>query len=95
MKQKWKFDSLERFYLHWRDLVFTKEKKKARLGEDKDLTLPNILKAGEDQSKNWLSPKDKDTKNIDEQKLKNEGLEREKDHFALVVEKGCNYESWG
>jgi hypothetical protein len=34
-----------------------------------------------------------DIKKINDPKLKNEGLEREKDHFALVVENGCNYSS--
>jgi hypothetical protein len=29
----------------------------------------------------------------DEQKMKNEDSEGEKDHFALVSEKGCNYSS--
>ena len=90
MKRKWKFDSLERFYLHWRDLVFTKEKK-ARLGEDKSLTSPNILEEEENQSVNQLCLEDEDINEIDEQNLKNEGLEREKDHFAHIVEKGCNY----
>jgi hypothetical protein len=44
-------------------------------------------------NENLLSPKDEDVKKIDDRKSKNEGSEREKDHFALVVEKGCNYKS--
>ena len=54
-----------RFYLRRRDFVFAVEKKKARLGEDKDLTSPNILKE-EDQSKSWLSLKDEDIRKIDD-----------------------------
>ena len=45
--------------------------------------------------KNRLSPGDEDTEKIGDQKLKNEGLEEEKDHFALVVEKDCKYISYG
>ena len=87
--------SSERFRLRWRDLVFAGEKKKARLGEDKSLTSPNILREKENQSINRLSPEDEDIDEVDIQKLKNEDLKGEKDHFALVVENGCNYLSWG
>jgi hypothetical protein len=70
--------SSERFWLRWRDLVFAGEKKKARLGEDKSLTSPNVLKAKENQSRNRLSLEDEDIKEIDEQKLKNEDSKGEK-----------------
>jgi len=55
------------------------------------LTSPNILGEEENQSRNQLSLEDEDINEIDEQKLKNEDSKGEKDHFALVVEKGCNY----
>ena len=87
--------SSERFCLHWRDLVFAGEKKKARLGEDKSLTSPNILGEEENQSRNRLSLEDEDINKADVQKLKNEDSKGEKDHFALIVEKGCNYLSQG
>ena len=83
--------SPERFRLRWRDLIFAGEKKKARLGEDKSLTSPNILGGEENQSRNQLSLKDEDIDEVDVQKLKNEDSKGEKDHFGLVVEKGCNY----
>jgi len=65
------------------------------LGKDKDLTSPNTLKTEEDREKIDLVQKDEDIKKIDDQKLKSEGSEGEKDHFALVVEKGCNHLNWG
>ena len=52
---------------------------------------PKILKAGKWRNENQPSPKDEDIEKIGDQKLKNEGSEGEKDHIALVIEKGCNY----
>ena len=86
--------SSERFRLRWRDLVFAGEKKKARLGKEKSLTSPNILREEENQSRNQLNLEDEDIDEVDVQKLKNEDSKGKKDHFALVVEKGCNYLSW-
>ena len=71
------------------------KKKKARLDEDKSLTSPNILREEDNQSKNQLSLEDKDVNEVDVQKLENEDSKWKKDHFALVVENGCNYLSWG
>ena len=45
--------------------------------------------------KSTKSKKGKDFKKIDDWKLKNEGSKWEKDHFAIVVEKGHNYMSRG
>ena len=75
--------------------MFAGEKKKARLGEDKSLTSPNILGEEENQSRNRLSLEDEDIDKVDVQKLRNEDSKGKKDHFALVVGKGCNYLSWG
>ena len=83
--------SSERFRLHWKDLVFAGEKKKARLDEDKSLTSPNILREEDNQSKNQLSLEDEDINKVDVQKLKNEDSKGKKDHFTLIVENGCNY----
>ena len=70
--------SSQRFRLRWRDLVFAREKKKARLGEDKSLTSPNILGEEENQSGNRLSLEDEDINKVDVQKLKNEDLKGKK-----------------
>jgi hypothetical protein len=40
-----------------------------------------------------LRAKDEDIKKIDDQKLNDEGSEREKDNFVLIVEKGCNFKN--
>jgi hypothetical protein len=47
----------------------------------------------EEESQGWhrLSLEDEDIGKRNIQKLKNEDSKGEKDHFALVVEKGCNY----
>ena len=45
------------------------------------------------RNKTQLSLKDEDVEKIDDQKLKNEVSEREKDHFALIIEKSCNGKS--
>ena len=59
------------------------------------MTSPNILREEENQSRNQLSLEDEDIDEVDVQKLKNEDFKGKKYHFALVVEKGCNYLSWG
>ena len=46
------------------------------------------MKAGKRWNENQPSPKDEDIEKIGDEKLKNEGSEGEKDHFALIVEKG-------
>ena len=71
------------------------KRKKTRLGEDKSLTSPNILGEEENQSRNRLSLKDEDINKVDVQELKNEDSKRKKDHFAHVVENGCNHLNWG
>ena len=58
------------------------------------MTSPNILGEEENQSGNQLSLEDEDINKVDVQKLKNEDSKGKKYHFALVVEKGCNYLSW-
>ena len=68
----------ERFCLRWKGLIFVGEKKKARLGEDKSLTSPNILGEEKNQSGNRLSLKDEDISKVDVQKLKNEDSKGEK-----------------
>ena len=78
-------------WLRQKDSVFAGEKKKERLGEDKSLTSPNILREEENQSRNQLSLEAEDIDEVDVQKSKNEDSKGKKDHFALVVEKGCNY----
>ena len=89
MKQRWKFDFVRKISS---SLV---KRRKQELGEDKSLTSPNILREKENQSRNRLSLEDEDIDEVDVQKLKNEDSKGEKDHFALVVEKGCNCLSWG
>jgi len=89
--------------LRWEEFVFAEEnfvfakreeKTETRLSEGKSLTsLNNWRQKTTEQSQ--LSPKDEVIKKIDEQKLKNEGLDGEKNQFALVVEKGCNDLNWG
>ena len=59
------------------------------------MTSPNILREEENQSRNQLSLEDEDIDQVDVQKSKNEDLKEKKDHFALVVEKGCNHLSRG
>ena len=59
------------------------------------MTSPNILREEENQSRNQLSQEDEDIDEVDVQKLKNEDSKGKKYHFALVVENGCNYLSWG
>ena len=76
--------------LRSRNLIFAQMKKETKSSEDKELTSLDILKTKR-WSENRLSPSDEDTKKIKDQKPKNEGLEEEKDHFALVIEKGCKY----
>ena len=71
------------------------KRRKQELGEDKSLNSPNILREEENQSRNQLSLEDEDIDEVDVQKLKNEDSKGKTDHFALVVEKGCNYLSWG
>ena len=78
-------------WLHHKDFIFAVEKKKASLGKDKSLTSPNILREEENQSRNQLSLEDEDIDEVDVQKSKNEDLKGNKDHFTLIVEKGCNY----
>ena len=48
---------------------------------------PKILKAEKRWNENQPSPKGEDIEKIGDQKLKNEGSEGEKVHFALIVEK--------
>ena len=55
------------------------------------MTSPNILGEEENQNRNRLSLKDEDINKVDVQKLKNEDSKEKKNHFALVVGKGCNY----
>ena len=43
--------------------------------------------------KSAKSKKGEDFKKSDDWKMKNEGSEGENGHFALVVERGCNYVS--
>ena len=78
-------------WLHHKDFIFAVEKKKASLGKDKSLTSPNILRQEENQSRNQLSLEDENIDEVDVQKSKNEDLKGKKDHFVLVVKKGCNY----
>ena len=79
-------------WLRQKDFVFAEEISSLLVKRrDKSLTLPNIPEEEENQSRNRLSLEDKDINEIDEQKLKNEDSKGEKDHFALVVEKGYNY----
>ena len=59
------------------------------------MTSPNILREEENHRRNQLSLEDEDIDEVDVQKLKNEDSKGKKDHFTLVVEKGCNYLSWG
>jgi len=89
VKRRWKFDFVRKISS---SLV---KRRKQELGEHKSLTSPNILREEENQSRNRLSPEDKDIDEVDVQKLKNEGSKEEKDYFALVVEKGYNHLNWG
>ena len=71
------------------------KKKETKPSQDEDLTSLDILELEKKRSKNRLSPRYEDIKKVEDQKLKSEILDRKKDHFALVVEKGCNYWSYG
>ena len=83
--------SQEGICLRWRELIFAKKKKETKPSEDKDLASLDILESQKRRSENQLSPRDEDIKKVEDQKLKNESLDKEKDHFALVVEKDCHY----
>ena len=76
--------SQEGIPLRWRELVFAK-KKETKPSEDKDLASFDILESQKRRSENQLSPRDEDIKKVEDQKLKNESLDEEKDHFTLVV----------
>ena len=80
----------EEIRLRRRKLVFAK-KKETKPSEDKGLTSLGILESEKRWSENQLSLRDEDIKKVEDQKLKNESLDKEKDHFALVVEKDCHY----
>ena len=83
--------SQEEVCLRWREFVFAKKKKETKPSQDEDLTSLDILELEKKRSKNRLSPRYEDIKKVEDQKLKSEILDRKKDHFALVVVKGCNY----
>ena len=76
--------SQEEIRLRRRKLVFAK-KKETKPSEDKDLASFDILESQKRRSENQLSPRDEDIKKVEDQKLKNESLDEEKDHFTLVV----------
>ena len=80
-----------KIWLRKKEFVFPKEKKETKPSEDKDLASLDILESQKRRSENQLSPRDEDIKKVEDQKLNNESFDKEKNHFALVVEKGCNY----
>ena len=67
------------------------KRRKQNQVNNKDLASFDILESQKRRSENQLSPRDEDIKKVEDQKLNNESFDKEKNHFALVVEKGCNY----